>query len=128
MTANNRLKAMFSLKSKITVYIPATVNINETIDNTEFVNKAATLLSECFGGATSTEALGYWVSDTAGLVKENTTMVFAYAGEDDLKKNLDKVIDFCQDLKTEMKQDAVALELNGEMFFIEHDKRNKKWR
>lgn len=118
MTANNRLKAVFSLKSKITVYIPATVNINETIDNTEFVNKAATLLSECFGGATSTEALGYWVSDTAGLVKENTTMVFAYAGEDDLKKNLDKVIDFCQDLKTEMKQDAVALELNGEMFFI----------
>lgn len=118
MTANNRLKAMFSLKSKITVYIPATVNINKTIDNTEFVNKAATLLSECFGGATSTEALGYWVSDTAGLVKENTTMVFAYAGEDDLKKNLDKVIDFCQDLKTEMKQDAVALELNGEMFFI----------
>ena len=118
MTANNRLKAMFSLKSKITVYIPATVNINETIDNTEFVNKAATLLSECFGGVTSTEALGYWVSDTAGLVKENTTMVFAYAGEDDLKKNLDKVIDFCQDLKTEMKQDAVALELNGEMFFI----------
>lgn len=118
MTANNRLKAMFSLKSKITVYIPATVNINETIDNTEFVNKAATLLSECFGGATSTEALGYWVSDTAGLVKENTTMVFAYAREDDLKKNLDKVIDFCQDLKTEMKQDAVALELNGEMFFI----------
>lgn len=83
MTANNRLKAMFSLKSKITVYIPATVNINETIDNTEFVNKAATLLSECFGGATSTEALGYWVSDTAGLVKENTTMVFAYAGEDE---------------------------------------------
>ena len=118
MTANNRLKAMFSLKSKITVYIPATVNINETIDNTEFVNKAATLLSECFGGATSTEALGYWVSDTAGLVKENTTIEFAYAGEDDLKKNLDKVIDFCQDLKTEMKQDAVALELNGEMFFI----------
>lgn len=118
MTANNRLKAMFSLKSKINVYIPATVNINETIDNTEFVNKATTLLSECFGGATSTEALGYWVSDTAGLVKENTTMVFAYAGEDDLKKNLDKVIDFCQDLKTEMKQDAVALELNGEMFFI----------
>ena len=54
MTANNRLKAMFSLKSKITVYIPATVNINETIDNAEFVNKAATLLSDCFVGTTAT--------------------------------------------------------------------------
>ena len=111
MTANNRLKTMFSLKSKITVYIPATVNIDQKIDNSKYVDAVATLLSDCFGGATSTEALGYWVSD-------NTTMVFAYAGEDDLRKNLDKVIDFCQDLKTELKQDAVALELNGEMFFI----------
>ena len=118
MTANNRLKTMFSLKSKITVYIPATVNIDQKIDNSKYVDAVATLLSDCFGGATSTEALCYWVSDTAELVKENTTMVFAYAGEDDLRKNLDKVIDFCQDLKTELKQDAVALELNGEMFFI----------
>lgn len=76
---NSRLKAMFSLRSKITVYIPATVNINEVIDNSKYVD---------------------------------------YAGEDDLKKNLDKVIDFCENLKNEMSQDAVALELNGEMFFI----------
>ena len=115
---NSRLKAMFSLRSKVTVYIPATMNINEVIDNTVYVNRAASLLSECFGGATSTDALGYWVSPTAGLVKENTTMVFAYAAENDLKNNLDKVIDFCEALKEEMKQDAIAMELNGEMYFI----------
>ena len=115
---NSRLKAMFSLKSKITVYVPATMDINKEIDNTEYVNKTATLLSECFGGATSTDALGYWVSDTAGLVKEHTTMVFAYAAEEDLKNNLDRVLDFCENLKSEMGQDAIALELNGEMFFI----------
>ena len=115
---NSRLKAMFSLRSKVTVYIPATMNINEVVDNTVYVNRAASLLSECFGGATSTDALGYWVSPTAGLVKENTTMVFAYASENDLKNNLDKVIDFCEALKEEMKQDAIAMELNGEMYFI----------
>lgn len=115
---NARLKNMFSLKSKITVYIPATVDINKKINNKEYVDRAATLLSDCFGGATSTDALGYWTSPTAGLVKEKTTMVFAYAGENELKENLDKVIDFCENLKVEMAQDAVALELNGEMFFI----------
>jgi len=115
---NARLKAMFSLKSKITVYIPATMDINVEIDNSKYVEAAATLLSDCFGGATSTDAVGYWTSPTAGLVKENTTMVFAYAGENELRNNLDKVIDFCENLKEEMKQDAVALELNGEMFFI----------
>lgn len=115
---NARLKNVFHLRSKVTVYIPATININENIDNTEYVNRAATLLSDCFGGATSTEALGYWTSPTAGLVKENTTMVFAYASEEDLHNKLDKVIDFCEELKKEMSQDAIALELNGEMYFI----------
>lgn len=115
---NARLQNVFKLASKITIYVPATVNINEVIDNTEYVKRAATLLSECFGGATSTDALGYWVSPTAGLVKENTTMVFAYAADADLKKNLDKAIDFCEELKEEMKQDSIALELNGEMYFI----------
>lgn len=115
---NARLQNVFKLSSKITVYVPATVNINELIDNTKYVERTATLLSECFGGATSTDVLGYWKSPTAGLVKENTTMVFAYAADADLKKNLDKVIDLCEELKEEMKQDSIALELNGEMHFI----------
>ncbi|WP_270246268.1 hypothetical protein [Coprococcus sp. AM11-30B] len=115
---NARLKNVFSLSSKVTVYVPATININKEIDNKEFVDRAATLLSDCFGGATSTDALGYWTSPTAGLVKEKTTMVFAYASEKDLRNKLDQVIDLCEDLKKEMTQDAIALEINGEMFFI----------
>ena len=119
MTANSVLKNMFKLSQKITVYIPATINIDQEIDNTEYVNRAATLLSECFGGATSCQAIGYWVSPEAGLVKENTIQVFAYAADEDLKKHLDKVVNFCMEIKEELKQDAVALELNNEMFFIE---------
>lgn len=115
---NARLKNVFSLSSKVTVYVPATIDIDKEIDNKEFVDRAATLLSDCFGGATSTDALGYWTSPTAGLVKERTTMVFAYASEKDLRNKLDQVIDLCEDLKKEMTQDAIALEINGEMFFI----------
>lgn len=111
-------KAMFTLSNKVTVYIPATVNINENIDNTKYVDAAATLLSNLFGGATATEAFGFWVSPTAGLVKEKTTMVFAYAGENELRNGIDKVVDFALDLKKELNQDAVAVEINGEMNFF----------
>ena len=93
-------------------------NLYETIDNSEYVNRAATLLSECFGGATSTDALGYWTSPAAGLVKEKSTIVFSYCNERDLENSLEKVIDFCVDLKKELTQDAIALEINGEMYFI----------
>ena len=115
---NKKLLNAFKLSSKITVYIPATNNVNEKIDNTKHVNECAALLSNCFGGATSTPALGYWISNTQGLIKENTTLVFAYCAEKDLQEKLDTVIDFCENLKSELTQEAIALELNGEMYFI----------
>ena len=118
MIKNAKLQNMFKLSSKVTVYIPSTKNINEVINNTQYINQCASLLSECFGGATSTPALGYWMSNTVGLVKEDTTMVFSYASDTDLQANIEKVITFCENLKTELKQDAIALEINGEMYFI----------
>lgn len=34
---NARLKNVFSLSSKVTVYVPATIDIDKEIDNKEFV-------------------------------------------------------------------------------------------
>lgn len=118
MVKNSKLQNLFKLSSKVAVIVPATFNINEEIDNTPYTDQVATLMSECFGGATATQTLGYWKSPTAGLVKEKSTTVFAYCSESDLQNNIDKVIDLCEILKNEMKQDAMALEINGEMYFI----------
>lgn len=112
------LKNCVKLASKLTIYVPATNNINTAADNTAQVEKTAALLAGLFGGSTSTPAVGYWLSDAAGLVRENTTVVFAYAHEKDLEANIEKVIDYCESLKSEMGQEAIALELNGEMYFI----------
>lgn len=118
MLQNSRLKNMVKLSSKVTVYVPSTTDINVEIDNTEYVNKTAKLLSECFGGATKSDALGYWISPSAGLVKEKTVLVYSGCTEKDLSENIDKVIDWCEVMKTELKQDAIALEVNGELYFI----------
>ncbi len=113
-----RLKNIFKLSRKITLYIPATKNVDEEIDNNEYVEKAAKLFSLLFGGSTSTPALGYWLSAEKGLVKERTTLVFAYASEKDLKEKIDQVIDWCENLKRVLRQESIALEVNGEMYFI----------
>ena len=118
MLKNSKLENLFKLSSKITVFVPSTINIDEAIDNTKQVDKMASLLSDCFGGATSSLALGYWNSTNGKQVKENTTIVFAYCNESDLQNKLDTIIEACQNLKIELKQDAIALELNGEMYFI----------
>lgn len=119
MTINNAtLKHCLKLSSKITVYVPATNGVNEAADNTEQVKRAAALLSELFGGATSTPALGYWLSPAVGLVAENTTVVFAYASDTALQEHVGEVVELCEELKRDMGQEAIALEINGEMYFI----------
>ena len=50
------LENMIPLNSKITVYVPATVNVDKEIDNAPFVDRVARLLSEAFGGATASPA------------------------------------------------------------------------
>lgn len=113
-----KLNNLFKLGSKVTVYVPSTVNVNEQVDNTEYVDKVAKCLSKWFGGATSTPARGYWVSEKDGLVKENTTVVFAYTNTEGLEHHIDEVVELCEWLKGTMGQESVAFELNGEMYFI----------
>lgn len=112
-----RLKNIFKLSSKITLYIPSTKEVNREIDNAEHVEQAAKLLSWLFGGSTSTPGLGYWISNK-GLVREKVDLVFAYASEKDLKEKIDQVVDYAERLKKELSQESIALEINGEMYFI----------
>ena len=114
----NKLAALIPLKSKITVYVPATVNVNEAVDNSAQVERVARLLSSAFGGATASPVRGYWVSAEGSLVAEHTTMVFAYCDTAAAEKYIDDVVTLCVELKHEMGQEAIALEYNGAMYFI----------
>lgn len=119
MTINNaKLKQLFKLSSKVTIYVPATAAVDQAVDNTEQVRETAALLSRLFGGATSTPALGYWLSPAVGLVAENTTVVFAYASDAALQEHIGEVVEHCEHIKTAMGQEAVAMEINGEMYFV----------
>lgn len=115
-------KNLIPLNHKITIYVPSTKDINTPIDNTKEVEATAKLLSNCFGGATSTEAVGYWVSDTMGLVKEHPTLVYAYATEENFKKYIDLILDYCYQLLKDMSQDAISLEIDNQLYLI--DKNN----
>lgn len=118
MKENMKLKNAFQLRSRLTVYVPSTMDVNVQIDTSAYVDKTAELMSKCFGGSSSTPALGYWVSDTMGLVKEKTTLVFSNCNDSDLDEKLDLVIEWCEIMKKELNQEAIALELNGIMYFI----------
>ena len=115
---NNLLKNFICLSCSIKVYIPTTINVDQPIDTTEYVNRAALLLAELFGGANSESIMGYYKTNEGKLVVERNIRVCASCDSESLDKNLDKVIELCQAIKSELKQESVAIEVNNEMFFI----------
>ena len=112
------LKNCIKLSSQVKIYVPSTVDVSHEIDSSVWIDKALAMLSGEFGGATATPSLGAWVSAQGELVKERVTLVFAYASQYQLETSIERIYDFCVSMKIEMKQEAIALEVNGEMYLV----------
>lgn len=112
------LKNCVKLSCSVKIYVPSTVNVNQSFDSQEWVDKTLKFLSDEFGGSTASKALGAWVSNRGELVKENVTMAFSYTSQTQLEQSIEKVYDFCLDMKAKLSQEAIALEVNNELYLV----------
>jgi len=112
------LESLTKLDNNIKIYVPSTVDIDKNIDTSKQIDNTLTLLSTKFGGSTSTKGVGTWVSETAGLVKEDVTICESYCTGSALGKSLTEVISYCNELKAELSQEAISLEVNNKLYFI----------
>lgn len=103
---------------QIAIFIPTTVDVDIEIDTGIYVKRTLNFLAERFGGATSKEAEGVWNSKEVGLVGEKVFIVHTYITHEDMNLYLDEVIEFIKVLKVELKQEAMALEVNDKLTLI----------
>lgn len=114
----NSLSQLTGLKESVILYVPSTINENEPINNAEYVKQIETELSNLFGGATSYDAIGSWVNNEGELIREHVTKVQSFT--DSLGNvQIDKVIALGKQLRVDMSQYAISLEVNGVLYFIE---------
>ena len=111
-------KNAIKLNQRVAVYVPATDNVNQAVNNDAMVKKCAALLSDLFGGATIQPGRGAWMSDVAGLVLEDTTIVYAYCTEEGLNEHAADVEAFALAMRDEMHQEAVSVEVNNELYIF----------
>lgn len=104
--------------NQVRMYIPTTMDVDRQIDTMLYVQRALNLLGDMFGGATSDDAQGVWKSDTAGLVGETVYIVTSYVTQTDLDRHLGSILDFVEGLKVELRQEAMALEINERLMLI----------
>ena len=106
------------LDSRVAIYVPSTTDTDHPTDNRQQVEEVAAKLSAMFGGATATEARGYWVSQSAGLVDEAVTIIYSNAAAEDIETHAAEIVAICQQIKQDMAQEAVSVELNGTLYII----------
>lgn len=112
------LKGLFSLDHNIKIYIPSTKDVSEQIDNSEYIKQALELFGASFGGATSYDAVGAWLSQEKGLVTEGVKIVESYATREAVEEHLGSVIVFANKLKKELTQEAISIEYDNKLYFI----------
>lgn len=119
--ARAHLEQAFSLGSKIALYVPSTQNGNGNLaeeDRQELLRNIVGQFAELFGGATILEARGAWKSSELGLIVEDVSIVESYSTADVLDSNLATVYGIALELKRELQQEAVSLELGGHLYFV----------
>lgn len=112
---------MEQLKNRISVFVPSTYEGNKPAKRMQkkAVKHAAKYLCKYFGGSTAQEAQGFWNSPEKGLIAEKQVIVFAQCTNTDLQANREKVFNMAKALCRWMKQEAVTVTVNDEMYFVE---------
>lgn len=115
---NRTLTGIFKLDHNIKVYIPSTFSVDQTINNDKLISDTLKLFSGWFGGATSYDAKGAWLSSVKGLVVEKIVIVESYATKEQIDENLEAVLKHALKIKHDLKQEAVSLEYDNELYLV----------
>lgn len=110
--------AQITLPQRVALYVPSTTDTDKPTDNAAQVERVARDFCGWFGGATAQQSTGYWLSESAGLVREAVTIVYAACTAAQLREHLPDVLQLAQQIKAEMQQEAVSAEINGTLYII----------
>lgn len=110
--------AQITLPQRVALYVPSTTDTDKPTDNAAQVERVARDFCGWFGGATAQQSAGYWISDTAGLVREAVTIVYAACTAAQLREHLADVLILAQQIKAKMQQEAVSITVNEALYII----------
>ncbi len=114
----DNFKGIFCLSHKIRVYIPSTVDVDKKADTGAIVDDTRAKMAEWFGGSTTTDAVGAWLSEARGVVCERVVIVESFGTAEQMAEFIPSVLELAGKIKNELKQEAVSVEYDNKLYFI----------
>ncbi|MBW4494156.1 MAG: hypothetical protein KME26_13925 [Oscillatoria princeps RMCB-10] len=114
-----RLKKAERLERRVAIYVPTTVDVNVPADTSLHVEQTLQLMAQLFGGATWSEQEGLYMSNVAGMVREKSIVVRSNTTTEVLYRHLPTLVGFVGELQYQLRQETMAMELDGEMLLLQ---------
>lgn len=102
---------------QIAIYVPSTVNVSQACDNTKQVAETQILLAQLFGGFTTYEATGGYVTNSNQLVTEKITIVTSFVGRAK-KAQKEAIFAYAEQLRDSMTQESILVQIGAKIHFI----------
>jgi len=102
----------------IGILIPTITEGGISADSSLYIDKTLDFLGKRFGGATCEEVKGVWNSKEIGLVGEKVYKIHTYVSAADLRKHMGEIVDYVRIIKSELRQEAIALEINHRLTLL----------
>jgi hypothetical protein len=112
---------MFHLPYEIAVYVPSTKDVDKTITATELrarVKEVEKYLAETFGGFTSSEKVGGYLSSKSAIVTEKVVPVTTFSSLNDFTVNKSKLINKMSVWAKKWGQEAIGFEFEGDLYYV----------
>lgn len=107
------------LNSKIAIYVPTTIHVNQPADTSKYVSLVQTKLGSWFGGTTTQEAFGGYISSENEHIGELVYIVRSYCTTAQLEEHFLDVVALGDWLCQELDQESITGELNDTMFLMD---------
>jgi len=105
-------------RNKVRLYVPSKDRHGKRINNRKVAVEAEALFARLLGGCTRFEARGTYFSETGTVIRERIKIVESACTNDELAEHLPAVQAFAEQIKLELKQETIALEINNVLEFI----------
>jgi len=106
------------------IYVPSTDSMQRTITVEELEERIQEVryeLSRLFGGYTSVEGIGGFVTDTEEgekLIEEPVIRVISYTTRDGFDEKSEELIDYLEAKRVEWGQISMGYEVEGDMYYL----------
>lgn len=107
------------LRSRIAIYVPTTIHINQPADTTKYVRLTQAQFSGWFGAQTTTECSGGYTTFMGEGINEKIYKVESFCNTEQLVDHFPDVIALGDQLCRELDQESIAGEVNNKMFFMD---------